>query len=102
MILLQEVSSKGVECWVKMGNELNKSQAKQILGTRAIWPESGKNNFSPYHLFLTWATALLGGKRGISNIDSMTRGSVSMENARIHINDTKTPINCDVWSLHSS
>lgn len=62
MILLPVASDKEVECCVKMGRELNKSQAKQIRGTRAIWLVSGQNNFSPYHLFLTRATALIHGK----------------------------------------
>lgn len=62
MILFQVESDKRVEYYVKMGRESKKSQAMQMSGTETIWLEFGKNNFSPYHLFPTQSTALIGRK----------------------------------------
>ena len=45
------------------GSGIKKNQAMQVLGAGTIWLVFGKNDFSPYHLFLSQSTALIGRKR---------------------------------------
>lgn len=45
------------------GSGIKKSQAMHVLGTGTIWLVFGKNDLSPYHLFLSQSTALRGRKR---------------------------------------